>query len=137
MHRTIATSCDSLSTEGLVPLFSHTAPDKAATPPKPNPLRVSATTPERQGIGLAWSPQVSEFCSLSLREPPLRVPFWGDRCLAKAFTIGSGKNEYRERRGCDNFDGCGETGWRTGRPFAIGCEGLKRRPPTVGGRPLS
>ena len=31
----------------------------------------------------------------------------------------------------------GEAGWRTGRRFAIGCEGLKRRPAAVGGRPMS
>ena len=43
---------------------------------------------------------------------------------------------YRVRRGCYTPRGCGEAGWQTGRPFAIGCEGLKRRPPTVGGRPM-
>ena len=113
LSRRAATACLS---RALSLFVSHTAPDKAATPPKPIPLRVSATTRERQGKGLAWSPQVPEFCSLSLREPPLRVPFWGDRCLAKACTVGSVKNvfEHRVRRGCYNLHGCGEAGWRTG-----------------------
>ena len=43
---------------------------------------------------------------------------------------------YRAYRGCYSPHGCGEAGRRLGSLCAIAVEGLKRRPPTVGGRPM-
>ena len=68
------------------------------------------------------SPQISEFGHGPFIEGPVLV---------------SEQNvfRYRIRRGCYGPHGCGKVGRRTGRPFGIAGEGLKRRPPAVA-RPM-
>ena len=60
----------------------------------------------------------------------------GKRRAIQPQNCGENVFRYRVRRGCYRPHGCGEAGWRIGRPFATSCEGLKRRPATVGGRPM-
>ena len=43
---------------------------------------------------------------------------------------------YRAYRGCYSFHGCGKVGRHHAWLCAIEVEGLQRRPPTVGGRPM-
>ena len=49
--------------------------------------------------------------------------------------MGSARHEDGPSRGCYRPHGCGEAGERPGSPCAIEVEELKRRPPTVVGRP--
>ena len=125
VHRTMATSFESLSVEGFS-LFS--PPYKAVKPHKPTPCLEFGQAPLWTGLKPPRAPEGSQ--------APSRGPILGPPPpqATEGLEPAPRKNlwRYRVRRLCYSLHGFGEAGW----PFAIGCEGLKRRPPTVGGRPM-
>ena len=102
MHRTMATSCESLSTQVFAFFVSHRTPYKAAKPPKPILSRVKAKTHaiaifflSRSGAGQGRAgrqgarqgAELLEFCLLEALEGPIWARQRASRSSALGFRV--------------------------------------------------